>query len=177
MIVKIVMFALLLAAAGCENEAETSVVAAPPVMVVRVDEHLIVDRIQVTGDLLAKEEASVAAEVSGHVTGVLADEGDAVEAGDAVMEIDPEQCLLAQGLLCLGPATRSGCGAPCVGANMPCSGCMGPTSSVRDHGAKALSAIASGVDANDEAGIADLMDGIVDPIGTSAQPEDCRLAT
>jgi membrane fusion protein (multidrug efflux system) len=90
-IVKIVMFALLLAAAGCDNEAETSVVAAPPVMVVRVDEHLIVDRIQVTGDLLAKEEASVAAEVSGHVTGVLADEGDAVEAGDAVMEIDPER--------------------------------------------------------------------------------------
>jgi F420-non-reducing hydrogenase small subunit len=56
--------------------------------------------------------------------------------------IDPEKCLLAQGLLCLGPATRSGCGAPCVSANMPCTGCLGPTSRVKDYGAKALSAIA-----------------------------------
>jgi F420-non-reducing hydrogenase small subunit len=57
------------------------------------------------------------------------------------VEIDPEQCLLAQGLLCLGPITRSGCDAACVRANMPCTGCMGPTSRVRDFGAKALSAI------------------------------------
>jgi coenzyme F420-reducing hydrogenase gamma subunit len=80
--------------------------------------------------------------------------------------IDPEKCLLAQGLLCLGPATRSGCGAPCVSANMPCTGCLGPTSRVKDYGAKALSAIASLIDSEDEREIAALMEQIVDPVGT-----------
>lgn len=80
--------------------------------------------------------------------------------------IDPEKCLLAQGLLCLGPATRSGCGAACVSANMPCTGCLGPTSRVKDYGAKAMSAIASLVDAEDEKEIATLMEQIVDPVGT-----------
>lgn len=80
--------------------------------------------------------------------------------------MDPEKCLLAQGLLCLGPATRSGCGAACVSANMPCTGCLGPTSRVKDYGAKAMSAIASLVDAEDEREIATLMEQIVDPVGT-----------
>ncbi len=79
---------------------------------------------------------------------------------------DPETCLLAQGLVCLGPATRSGCGAVCVGANMPCTGCMGPTSRVIDHGAKALAAIASLIDASEEPEVAAIADGIVDPVGT-----------
>lgn len=82
------------------------------------------------------------------------------------IEIDPEKCLLAQGLLCLGPATRSGCGAACVKANMPCTGCLGPTSRVKDYGAKALSAIASILDSNDEQEIASLTERIVDPEGT-----------
>ena len=47
------------------------------------------------------------------------------------MVADPDLCLLAQGLMCLGPATRAGCGSVCIGANMPCTGCMGPTSRVR----------------------------------------------
>jgi len=80
--------------------------------------------------------------------------------------IDPEECLLAQGLLCLGPATRSGCEAACINGNMPCTGCMGPTSRVKDYGAKALSAIASSLDAEDEKVITRLMDAIVDPGGT-----------
>jgi len=80
--------------------------------------------------------------------------------------IDPEECLLAQGLLCMGPATRSGCEAACIDGNMPCTGCLGPTSRVRDFGAKALSAIASSLDATDDKVIARLMDGIVDPGGT-----------
>lgn len=82
------------------------------------------------------------------------------------IEIDPEKCLLAQGLLCLGPATRSGCGAACVKANMPCTGCLGPTSRVKDYGATALSAIASILDSNDEQEIASLTERIVDPEGT-----------
>ena len=80
--------------------------------------------------------------------------------------IDPQTCLLAQGLLCLGPATRSGCGAACMSANMPCTGCLGPTGQTRDYGAKALSAIASGGDANDDQQVATLLAGIVDPVGT-----------
>ena len=79
---------------------------------------------------------------------------------------DPDTCLLAQGLICLGPATRAGCGSVCIGANMPCTGCMGPTSRVVDHGAKALSAIASLIDSTEEEGIAARALEIADPVGT-----------
>ena len=82
------------------------------------------------------------------------------------VQIDPEQCLLAQGLLCLGPVTRKGCGASCVAANMPCTGCMGPTSHITDFGATALSALASIVEANEEQEISAILDKIVDPVGT-----------
>ncbi|HIQ23149.1 MAG TPA: oxidoreductase [Planctomycetes bacterium] len=63
--------------------------------------------------------------------------------------IDPEKCFLTQGLLCLGPATRSGCDNACIQGNMPCTGCMGPLSGVRDQGAAALSAVASLMATND----------------------------
>jgi F420-non-reducing hydrogenase small subunit len=79
---------------------------------------------------------------------------------------DPETCLLAQGLVCLGPSTRSGCGAACIAANMPCTGCMGPTSRVIDHGAKALAAIASLIETREPGEIAALSEQIVDPVGT-----------
>ena len=79
---------------------------------------------------------------------------------------DPGLCLLAQGLVCLGPATRAGCRAACIAANMPCTGCMGPTSRVVDYGAKALSAIASLIDSTDEDEIAALAGEIADPVGT-----------
>jgi F420-non-reducing hydrogenase small subunit len=79
---------------------------------------------------------------------------------------DPGTCLLAQGLVCLGPATRSGCGAACVAANMPCTGCMGPTGRVIDHGAKALSAIASLVPSRERDEIAAMAEQIADPVGT-----------
>ena len=80
--------------------------------------------------------------------------------------IDPEQCLLAQGLLCLGPSTRSGCGAACIAGNMPCTGCMGPTGRVVDHGAKTLSMIASLIEAHEPDEISALVERIVDPVGT-----------
>jgi len=79
---------------------------------------------------------------------------------------DPEQCLLAQGLVCMGPATRGGCEALCVQGNMPCSGCFGPTSRVRDYGGKALSALASMVDSNDAAEIERILQSVPDPTGT-----------
>ena len=85
-----------------------------------------------------------------------------------VHQIVPDQqtCLLAQGLVCLGAATRAGCEARCIRGNMPCTGCFGPTSRVRDFGAKALSAIASVADCNDESTIAQVMNALPDPVGT-----------
>ncbi|MGB8887238.1 MAG: hypothetical protein WCC87_10975 [Candidatus Korobacteraceae bacterium] len=80
--------------------------------------------------------------------------------------IDETQCLLAQGLLCMGPATRAGCEAPCVKGNMPCTGCCGAPGRVRDQGAKALSAIASLVDSQDESEIDHILSTIPDPAGT-----------
>jgi F420-non-reducing hydrogenase small subunit len=79
---------------------------------------------------------------------------------------DETQCLLAQGLLCLGPATRSGCGGVCINGNMPCTGCFGPTSRVRDFGAKALSAIASMAVGAEDAVIEKALAAVVDPGGT-----------
>jgi F420-non-reducing hydrogenase small subunit len=80
--------------------------------------------------------------------------------------LDPEKCFLAQGVVCMGPATRGGCEAVCTSGNMPCSGCFGPTSRVRDQGAKILSSLCANVAAKDEKGIGETLAGIPDPVGT-----------
>ncbi|MEA3558189.1 MAG: oxidoreductase [Candidatus Thermoplasmatota archaeon] len=87
-----------------------------------------------------------------------------------VEEIE-DRCLLEQGIICLGPATRGGCGAPCLDANMPCTGCGGPTPNSLDQGGKMISALASilGVDGEEKISderIEELLDGMVDPVGT-----------
>jgi len=79
---------------------------------------------------------------------------------------DPALCFLAQGIVCMGPATRSGCGAACITGNMPCTGCYGPPSRVRDQGAKILSSLCANVAAEDEAGIEKILGTIPDPVGT-----------
>ena len=83
---------------------------------------------------------------------------------------DPEKCFLEEGIICLGPVTRSGCGERCINANMPCRGCFGPTKEVIDQGAKGLSAIASILGVEDEEKMTEkdmqkLTDQIVDPAG------------
>jgi F420-non-reducing hydrogenase small subunit len=79
---------------------------------------------------------------------------------------DPQRCFLEQGLICLGPATRGGCGQRCIKANMPCRGCFGPPPGVVDQGAKMLSAVASIYDVSDEEGIVRMVEEMVDPAGT-----------
>ena len=87
------------------------------------------------------------------------------------IELDPEKCFLEQGIICLGLATRSGCGERCIKANMPCRGCFGPVDGVIDQGAKTLSAIVSllgleGEEKMTEEDVEKLVNGIVDPAGT-----------
>ena len=79
---------------------------------------------------------------------------------------EPEICLLEQGFLCAGIATRGGCGAPCPKANMPCTGCYGPVEKVIDQGAHFLSAVASVIDSTDPAEIQSIIEDIPDPVGT-----------
>lgn len=87
------------------------------------------------------------------------------------IKMDPERCFLDQGIICVGPATRSGCGETCIRANQPCRGCFGPVDRVVDQGAKGLSMLASilgleNEDSMSEAEVEQLMDGMVDPAGT-----------
>ena len=83
-----------------------------------------------------------------------------------LVQLDPGKCFLAQGVVCMGAATRGGCDAACIGGNMPCSGCFGPTSRVRDQGAKALSALCANVAAKEQPAIVEILNGIPDPVGT-----------
>ncbi|MAT99324.1 MAG: oxidoreductase [Anaerolineaceae bacterium] len=83
-----------------------------------------------------------------------------------VTEIDPNLCLLEQGILCNGPATRSGCGALCPGVNAACVGCYGPAEGVVDYGARMMTAVASVIDSRDPDEIDRILDGIVDPAGS-----------
>jgi len=79
---------------------------------------------------------------------------------------DGESCFLEQGIICMGPATRGGCGYRCIKGNAPCRGCYGPPPDVTDPGAKMMSAIATMIDANDPKEIEKIIATIDDPAGT-----------
>ncbi len=79
---------------------------------------------------------------------------------------DGETCFLEQGVVCMGPATRSGCGVRCIKGNSPCRGCYGPPEAALDPGAKMMSAIATMIDSNDEEEIQKIVDQVADPAGT-----------
>lgn len=84
----------------------------------------------------------------------------------ATAQPDPDECLLDQGFVCLGPATRSGCDALCVKANVPCRGCYGAPPNVEDQGAKMLSAVSSVIDSSDPDEIERIVGSLDDPLGT-----------
>jgi len=85
---------------------------------------------------------------------------------------EPEKCLLEQGIICMGPATRSGCGAQCLTVDMPCTGCGGPCPNAPEQGAAMMSALASilGLEGEQEhysdEDVEKLMNQIKDPVGT-----------
>jgi F420-non-reducing hydrogenase small subunit len=78
---------------------------------------------------------------------------------------DGISCFMEQGVLCMGPATRSGCGYRCIKGNAPCRGCYGPASGVTDPGAKMMSAIASIIDEKEPEEISRVLEDVVDPAG------------
>ena len=82
-----------------------------------------------------------------------------------VAPVDPQLCLLEQGIPCNGPATRSGCNARCPDAGAQCIGCYGPAEGVMDYGARLMTAFASVIDANTPEEIEHILDGIPDPTG------------
>ncbi len=79
---------------------------------------------------------------------------------------DGVTCFLEQGVICLGPATRAGCGVRCVKGNAPCRGCYGPPEEVKDPGTRMMSAISSVIDAKEPAEIEKIVEDVVDPAGT-----------
>lgn len=81
------------------------------------------------------------------------------------VDINSERCFLDQGVICLGPATRGGCGERCIGANFPCRGCFGPLDNVDDQGTKSLSFLGSIIDSNDEDEIKRIAETIPDLSG------------
>ena len=85
---------------------------------------------------------------------------------------EPESCVLEQGIICMGPATRSGCGAQCLTVDMPCTGCGGPCPNSPEQGAAMIGALASilGLEGEQEhftqEDVDTLMGQIKDPVGT-----------
>ncbi len=85
---------------------------------------------------------------------------------------EPERCLMEQGIICMGMATRSGCGAQCLKVDMPCTGCGGATPNQPEVGAGMITALASVLSLDKETGqytdedVVKLMDQIKDPVGT-----------
>jgi len=82
----LVVFAL--ACSGAEQELPDP---ATPVVLVPVELRDVEDHIEASGQLLARYEAQIAAEVPGRITEILLLEGDQADAGAVVLEIDPER--------------------------------------------------------------------------------------
>ena len=85
---------------------------------------------------------------------------------------EPELCLMEQGLVCMGMATRSGCGAQCLKVDMPCTGCGGAAPNQPEVGAGMITAVASILGIDKELGqytdedVKKIMGQIKDPVGT-----------
>ena len=81
------------------------------------------------------------------------------------VEASPDTCFLVHGVLCMGIATRGGCGESCININMPCRGCFGPVEGVEDSGAKFISALAALLDVEGDEEMNKLIDKLDDLAG------------
>ena len=106
--VAVLLLGTALAAAGCGREGGALRSAGegagrptpvPPVeyevQTVPVRRGAIVQRIEAPGSLLARRESKIGTEVQGRIDRVFVDEGDRVEAGAALFQIDPEPYQMA----------------------------------------------------------------------------------
>ena len=78
-------------ALGCGGEKKAAETAGKPVIIAPVALSDLEEHIEATGELDAKDEAVIGAEVPGQVTQVAVDEGAPVTAGQVVLEIDPQK--------------------------------------------------------------------------------------
>jgi RND family efflux transporter MFP subunit len=83
-----------LALPGCTDPEPEVQTPGKPVVVTPVFAMDLEERIEASGELLAKQRADFAAQVAGEITEVLVEEGAAVEEGAVMLEIDPERRLL-----------------------------------------------------------------------------------
>ena len=84
----------------------------------------------------------------------------------SLTDVDPERCLLEQGIICLGSVTRGGCGSRCIKSGVACRGCYGPMPDIKEQGAKLVSAVSSIIDSAEPEKIVSLVEQIKDPLGT-----------
>ena len=81
--------------AGCSGSQSSSVLGDPnhpaPVHLYTVAEEVTQRRVQASGSLYGYEESTLSAQVDGIVSAVLADQGDVVAAGQALIELDPRE--------------------------------------------------------------------------------------
>ncbi len=78
-------------AAGCAEDAAPPLELARPVVVEPVALATLAERIEATGELRAKDHATIASEVPGRITELAVEEGEAVEAGQLLIAIDPQK--------------------------------------------------------------------------------------
>ena len=81
----------LLAPIACAEAPVEEVELAKPVVVRLVESVSFEEGIEATGELVAKDHATIASEVPGRITELAVEEGQRVEEGDLLVAIDPEK--------------------------------------------------------------------------------------
>lgn len=91
----LLLSSLVLSLAGglaCSGEVvEDRIEIARPVVVRLVEIATLAERIEATGELRAKDQATIASEIAGPITELLVEEGQRVEEGELLLTIDPEK--------------------------------------------------------------------------------------